>query len=135
VLENVHFALVKGLGTMLKEGGGSAAGGGILLLRDDEGVLLQPGLRESISVANALSDLKIYSEGLVDWLELGPSPIAQGRWPIRHVHFLCENVAASKNDQMASRLVNSLLHRLHSSSFQMSEREHLLACLMQYTNL
>jgi hypothetical protein len=127
MLENVHFALVKGLGTMLKEGGDSAAGGGILLHREDESVLLQPGLRESIAIADALSDLKIYSAGLVDWLELGPSPkIAQGRWPIRHVHFLCENVAASNDSQRASRLVNSLLHRLHSSSFQISDQALLL---------
>jgi hypothetical protein len=125
-LENVHFALVKALGTVLKEGGQSAAGGGIMLLREDESVLSQPGLRESVSVANALSDLKVYSAGLVDWLEGGASPIAQGRWPIRHVHFLCENVAASKNSQMAVRLVNSLLHRLHSYSFQMSDQELLL---------
>ncbi len=93
-----------------------------MLLRDDESVILQPGLRESVSVANALSDLKICSEGLVDWLELGPSPIVQGRWPISHVHFLCENVAALNDSQRASRLVNSLLHWLHSSSFQTSER-------------
>ena len=31
---------------VLKEGGESAAGGGILLQRQDESVLLQPGLRE-----------------------------------------------------------------------------------------
>jgi hypothetical protein len=127
VLANVHYALVKALGTMLKEGGDSAAGCGLLLHREDEGVLLHPGLRESISIAGALADLKIYSAGLVDWLELGPSPkIAQGRWPIRHVHFLCENVAASKSSQMASRLVNSLLLRLHSSSFQISDQTLLL---------
>jgi hypothetical protein len=122
VLANVHFALVKALGTMLKEGGESAAGGGILLHLEDESVLLQPGLRGSVAVANALADLKIYSAGLVDWLDREPSPIAQGRWPIRHVHFLCENVAALNDSQRASRLVNSLLHRLHSSSFQTSER-------------
>ncbi|MFN9905313.1 MAG: hypothetical protein ACK56F_04195, partial [bacterium] len=87
------------------------------------------GLRLSVSAANALSDLKVYSAGLVDWLEGGASPIAQGRWPIRHVHFLCENVAASNDSQRASRLVNSLLHRLHSSSFQMSEQALLLRSL------
>jgi hypothetical protein len=125
VLENVQFALVKALGTMLEEGGESAAGSGIMLQPEDESLLLQPGLRESVAVANALSDLKIYSAGLVDWLEREPSLIAQGQWPIRHVRFLCENVAASKNSQMASHLINSLLLRLHSSSFQMSDREFL----------
>jgi hypothetical protein len=136
VLENVHFALVKGLGTVLKLGGESAAGGGIMLQHDDESVLFQPGLRGSEPVANALADLKIYSAGLVDWLEGEPEGdpsfiaqrrfITQGRWPIRHVHFLCENAAASNDSQRASRLVNSLLHRLHSSSFQTSEQTLLL---------
>ena len=64
----------------------------------DEGVLLQQSLRESVATtensANALSDLKIFSAALVDCLEFR---IAHGQWPIRHVHFLCENVAASND--------------------------------------
>ncbi len=47
VLANVHFALVKALGTMLEDYGDSAAGGGILLHLEDESVLFQPGLRGS----------------------------------------------------------------------------------------
>ena len=126
MLENVHFALVKALGTMLESGGESAASSGIMLQRDDESVIFQPGLRESVAVANALADLKIYSAGLVDWLEAEPSLIAHGRWPIIHVHFLCENAAALTDFHRALGLVNSLLHRLHSSSFQMSEQALLL---------
>ena len=45
----VNVALVKALGTMLKEGGASAAGDGIMLQPADEGVLLQQSLRESVA--------------------------------------------------------------------------------------
>ncbi len=92
-------------------------------------MLLQPGLRESDAVANVLSDLKVYSEGLVDWLDREQSLIAQGRWPIIHLLFRCENAAALNDSQRASRLVNSLFHQLHSSSCQMSEQELLLRSL------
>ena len=47
-------------------------------------------------------------------------------WPISHVRFLCEKVAALNDSKRALRLVDSLLHRLHSSSFEMSDRELLL---------
>jgi hypothetical protein len=70
VLENVHFALVSALGTMLKEGGDSAADDGIMLQLEDEIILTQLDLRKRV-VAHALSDLRIYSSGLVDWLEAG----------------------------------------------------------------
>ena len=77
----VNVALVKALGTMLKEGGASAAGDGIMLQPADEGVLLQQSLRESVATtensANALSDLKIFSAALVDCLEFR---IAHGQW-------------------------------------------------------
>ena len=126
----VNVALVKALGTMLKEGGASAAGDGIMLQPADEGVLLQQSLRESVATtensANALSDLKIFSAALVDCLEFR---IAHGQWPIRHVHFLCENVAASNDSGRALHLAGSLLHRLHSASFQTSDRALLLKSL------
>ena len=126
----VNVALVKALGTMLKEGGASAAGDGIMLQPADEGVLLQQSLRESVATtensANALSDLKIFSAALVDCLEFR---IAHGQWPIRHVHFFCENVAASNDSGRALHLAGSLLHRLHSASFQTSDRALLLKSL------
>ena len=42
------------------------------------------------------------------------------------MRFLCEKVAALNDSKRALRLVDSLLHRLHSSSFEMSDRELLL---------
>jgi len=48
---------------------------------------LQPNLRESFVFADALSDLRVYSEGLVDWLQYEPCRIV-GRWPMSHVRFM-----------------------------------------------
>ena len=127
VLKNVHFALIKALGTILKQDAAdSGASEGIKLRQEDESMVLQPGLRENMAVANALSDLRLFSEALVDWLEGEPSLIAEGTWPIRHVQFLCERVAVSNDFERASRLADSLLHRLHSSSFIQSDRLLLL---------
>jgi hypothetical protein len=135
-LKNVHFALIKALGTILKQDAGdSDASEGIKLRQEDESVVLQPGLRENVAVkfnmavANALSDLGLCSEALVDWLQDEPSLIAEGRWPIRHVQFLCERVAVSNDFGRAVRLADSLLHRLHFkhfSSFIQSDRLLLL---------
>jgi hypothetical protein len=92
-LEHVHFSLIKALGTMLKHDASDIdAGGGIMLRQEDESVLLLPDLRESDTIANALSDLEVFSEGLVDWVQWKPCVIAQGRWPIKHVQFMCEKV-------------------------------------------
>jgi hypothetical protein len=80
VLKNVHFALIKALGTILKQDAAdSGASEGIKLRQEDESMVLQPGLRENMAVANALSDLRLFSEALVDWLEGEPSLIAEGR--------------------------------------------------------
>ena len=79
VLENVYVALVKALGTMLLDGVDSAAGEGIMLRHEDEKELFQPGSRECGTIASALSDLKIFSAGLVEWLESEPSVIEQGQ--------------------------------------------------------
>jgi len=127
VLENVYFAFVKALGTLFEEGCSLAVGDGMMLERKDEGLLLEllPRMKR-MTVANVLSDLKIFSLGLVNWIESVPSLIALGEWPIRHVHFLCENVAALDDSASASRLVGSLLDRLHSSSFKKTDRELLL---------
>ena len=133
VLKNVHFALIKALGTILKQDAAdSGASEGIKLRQEDESAVLQPCLREkmavefNMAVANAWSDLGLFSEALVDWLQDEPSLIAEGRWPIRHVQFLCERVAVSNDFERASRLADSLLHRLHSYSFIQSDRLLLL---------
>ena len=47
------------VGTMLREGGQCLAGGGNVLHHEGKSVLLQPGLRDSVSVADYLSLLGI----------------------------------------------------------------------------
>jgi hypothetical protein len=131
VLKDVHFALIKALGTILKQDK-SGASEGIKLRQEDESAVLQPCLRENmavefnIAVANAWSDLGLFSEALVDWLQDEPSLIAEGTWPIRHVQFLCERLAVSNDYKRAVRLADSLLRRLHSFSFIQSDRLLLL---------
>jgi serine/threonine protein kinase len=129
-LENVHFALIKALGTMLKhDAGDSDAVVGIILRQEDESVLLLPDLRESDTIANALSDLEVFSEGLVDWVQREPCVIAQGRWPIRHVQFMCEKIVAGEDSARASSIAQSLLSHLHSPSFKDANWETSLTCL------
>jgi hypothetical protein len=128
--ENVHFALIKALGTMLKQDASDIdAGDGITLRQEDESVLLLPDLRENDTIANALSDLQVFSEGLVDWVQREPCGIAQGRWPIRHVQFMCEKVVAGEDSARASNIAQSLLSHLHSPSFKQANWETSLTCL------
>jgi hypothetical protein len=103
--------------------------------QEDENVVLQPGLRENVFVANALSDLRLFSEALVNWLQDEHSLIAEGRWPIRHAQFLCERVAVSNDFGRAVRLADSLLHWLHSSSFIQSDGLLLLKGLANVRGL
>jgi hypothetical protein len=129
-LEHVHFSLIKVLGTMLKHDASDIdTGGGIMLRQEDESVLLLPDLRESDTIANALSDLEVFSEGLVDWVQWKPCVIAQGRWPIKHVQFIFEKVVAGEDSARASRITQSLLTHLHSPSFKEANWETSLTCL------
>ena len=129
-LENIHFALVSALGTLLRhDGSDGVEGDGIVLCPEDENVLFQANLRESVVIADALSDLKVCSKGLVDWLQREPCRIAGGKWPIRHVIFMCKKVVEFKDTARSSRIAESLLGRLHSPSFDEAEWEPLLKCL------
>jgi hypothetical protein len=99
---------------------------------------------DSVAVAEAVADLNLYSDALVDWLSgaYGSHLITTGHWPLRHVSFICDRVAAfladsqlqhgDKNDpatlaahatnlQRASRLVSVIFGRLYSPSFKPGE--------------
>jgi hypothetical protein len=107
---------------------------------------------DSVAVPEAVADLNLYSDGLVDWLSgaFGSHIITTGRWPLRHVSFICHRVAAfldsqlqvhgdnngpatlaahATNLQRASRLVAVLFGRLHSPSFKTDQEVQLLEAL------
>ena len=132
VLADVHFALIRALGTLLMEREADVDQyhfHGIVLRSEDESVLLLSNLRNVAPIADALSDLKVFSDGLVDWLQSEPCRIAAGRWPMSHVRFICEKVVEFKDSARASRMAQSLLVWLHSLSFDEVEWKPLLKCL------
>jgi len=73
-------------------------------------------------VSGALSDLKAFSEGLVDWV-LSRSLIERGQWPSRHVLLFCEKIAASADRGRATNIFRQLLCRIHASSIEVFEKE------------
>ena len=132
VLADVHFALIRALGTLLMERETDVDQyhfHGIVLCSEDESVLLLSNLRNVAPIADALSDLKVFSDGLVDWLQSEPCRIAAGRWPMSHVRFICEKVVEFNDSARASRMAQSLLVWLHSLSFDEIEWRSLLKSL------
>jgi hypothetical protein len=102
VRENIHFALIKGLGTMLSRSDQRDEERPCLVLNDaDERVLLEMLCQmDKLAVAEAIADLELFSDGLVDWLlgDFGSRLIAAGKWPLRHLSLLCDRIAAFIGD-------------------------------------
>jgi Leucine-rich repeat (LRR) protein len=145
VREDVHFALVKGLGTVLSTSNKRHEEPFFLMLDDaiERAFLEMLNAIDSVDVAEAVADLNLYSDGLVDWLLGGPGShlMTTGHWPLRHVSFICDRVVemlqhGDKSDtamlashatnlQRASRLVCVLFCRLHSPYFKPGEEVQL----------
>jgi hypothetical protein len=154
--EVIHFALVKGLGTVLNKSNQGHEEQFVMMLDDAIERTFLEMLNDaiaSVDVAEAVADLKLYSDGLVDWL-LGASGshVIAGHWPLRHVSLICDRVAASLRDsqlqhgdetdsallashdahlQRASRLVSALFGRLHGDSFKPEEEVQLREALVK----
>ena len=92
LVEECPFRAHQGSRHNTEAGCSDSAAGEDTLWPEDEKVLFQPVYRENEGFAAALSDLQIFSKGLVDWLQRGQCLIALGRWPIRHVRFICEKI-------------------------------------------
>jgi hypothetical protein len=155
VREDIHFALVKGLGTVLSKSNKGHEEQLFLMLDDViERTFLEMLIAiDSVAVSEAVADLNLYSDGLVDWLSgdlFGSHLVTTGRWPLRHMYFICDRVVeilvysqlqhVDKNDpatlashatnlQRASRLVLVLFGRLHSPSFEPDEEVQLRKAL------
>jgi len=118
LLESIHFAVVTGLGTLLK--GGSNNLDCLVLTQIDEDLILKTLARkECLALMHAISDLNIYSDGLVSWLlgNFTSHPITEGVWPSRHLLLMCDKIVVAKDFYRASRMGNLLLSRLHSLTF------------------
>jgi len=134
--ENVHYALVKGLGTLLKgrkDGALKLQFDFTFVSADDEKVLLHAlGSMVSYShlaVMEALADLNAYSDGLMEWalrksLLSDKSLLSEGKWPMRHVlGVFCTKIASDSNHSQAVRLATHLFARVHAGSSKIFETE------------
>jgi hypothetical protein len=125
--EDILYALVAGLGTLLKGLEQTESKDGILLVAaEDEPVLLLSALKQSANgvVVEAVADLKAYSDGLMDWILKESTLIAEGVWPMRHLLYVfCIKAAASGNQDRAEKLVQQLFGRVHAVSEETFEEE------------
>jgi hypothetical protein len=148
--EDICFALVKGLGTLLKGLEQTETEDGIILQESFEIILvaakdeplLLSALKKSANrvVVEAVSDLKAYSDGLMDWVSNESSLIAEGVWPMRHLlHVFCIKTATSGNRERAEKLGQQLFGRVHAvaqDSFQsMTEKGAVVKALEMLCNV
>jgi len=118
VLQDNRFALIKGLGTLL-QGSDKCQKQSVppldcLQLHEaDEDVILKIlGNSDSLAVAQAMSDLKIFSHRLVDWL-LSDSQsylISDGKWPLFHLLPICKKFAGASPVAACDSRVFKFLH-------------------------
>ena len=110
--EDIHYALVSGLGILLTSSQEQIHVGDayIDISGQDEAVLLR-FLEESSSrvLVNALSDLKARSIGLVDWV-VSKQSIERNDWPAGHVLLLCSKTAAADDHERALSALWLVLH-------------------------
>ena len=104
-----------------------------MLSQGDEDVLLKT-LEHAVysEVVDAISNLKMFSDRLVDWLvsDARSHLISDGKWPIYHVRLICEKTAVAlavdkSFHKNASKLSTLLVSRVHSTNFKISEHEEL----------
>ncbi len=123
--EHIRFALVAGLGTLLKGFEQTETKDGIMLVAAEDEPVLLSALKQSANrvVVEAVADLKAYSDGLMDWVSNESSLIAEGVWPMRHLlHVFC--IKTSGNHERAEKLGQQLFGRVHAMPEDVFEEEH-----------
>jgi hypothetical protein len=123
---DIRFALVSGLGTMLKGVEQTETKDGIMLVAAEDEPLLLSALKQSANgvVVEALADLKAHSDGLMDWVSNESSLIADGVWPMRHLlHVFCIKTATSGSQDRAEKLWQQLFGRVHAVSEETFNKE------------
>jgi hypothetical protein len=117
--EDIQFALVAGLGTLLKGFEQTETKDEMLLVAAEDEPVLLAALKQLANgvVVEAVADLKAYSDGLVDWVSNESTLIPEGVWPIRHLlHVFCNKTATSGNRERAEKLGQQLFGRVHAVS-------------------
>jgi hypothetical protein len=123
---DICFALVAGLGTLLKGLERTESKHEIMLVAAEDVPLLLGALKKSANgvVVEAVADLKAYSDRLMDWALKESSLIAEGVWPMRHLlHVFCFKTATSGNHHRAEELGQQLFGRVHAMSEEVFEKE------------
>jgi len=137
VLKDIQFALIKGLSSLLQEVDKieKQVEECIVLSTVNEDVLLQKlEHTDNLEVAEAIADLRLFSDGIVDWLlsDVRSLLISDGKWPICHVLLICEKTAVAAGasfHERASKLAKLLIGRVHSPNFKRLEHETLFQAL------
>jgi hypothetical protein len=124
--EDICFALVAGLGTLLKGVERTESKDEIMLVAAEDEPLLLGALKKSANgvVVEAVADLKAYSDGLMDWVLNESSLIVEGVWPMRHLlHVFCFKIATSGNQDRAEKVGQQLFGRVAWMSEDVFEKE------------
>jgi hypothetical protein len=141
--EDIRFAIVKGLGILLKGSEERPKGDEDMPVNKNEEVLLDDKNEEVLlddkgeevlvetleswerswerkalgSLVEAVADLKAFSDGLMDWVLSESTFIADGIWPMRHLLLVfCNKIAISGNQDRAAKVVRHLFCRVHAAT-------------------
>jgi len=75
-------------------------------------------------------ELNLVSDSLVDWFLSKPHLVTEGVWPMRNVVCICNFLRASGSLERATQLAETVLIRLHSTSFRSEERAETIEALV-----
>jgi len=135
VVKDIHFALIKGLGTLLQGSDldDTQLEDCLVLKKEDDNVFIRTlEQAENLAVAEAIADLAIFSDRLVDWILSKSHLISDGKWPLRHILLICKKTELSHNvssDGRGLKIVAALVGRVHLLDFNILERGTLIECL------
>jgi len=86
--------------------------------------------RNEPMLLEVMAELNLVSDSLVDWFLSKPLLVTKGGWPMRNVVCICNILRASGSYEQASQLVEMVLTRLHSSSFEQEEGAETIEALV-----
>ena len=124
--ENVHYALAKGLGTLLKGKEETTHDCAWMPLCQEDGNVVLHALEMSDSqrIMDVVADLNAYSDGLMDWVLSKSYSKSKGKWPMRHVlNVFCSRITTSNDLERAVILAKNLFGRVHAVSSEIFKIE------------
>jgi hypothetical protein len=127
VSEMEILATIKGLGNIFKSAIAVSDETSIELCTADDSLLLNV-LEQAKSLdwlAVAISDFRMISDGILEFLLGNPAVISKGMWPMKHLHQISDMCARSQDIRICSRLSEALVRRLHALSFREEDRQQL----------